>query len=401
MRNIKQNLLVYFFLISVAQACKTSSSSSTVQNIEDAQSIQLRPGQGDYEVTCKDGTVEIVTQDQLRQGKVCVGMGDRAKVVCGQFKNGYVPMNADTGLPMGDPMDQSSCQLATKSTMFGAVCGLNQNMYGIYRISDQRWLGGLGSITACVAASSNAKRGTVCIGPTGQTKLTVIATGRPFGDELELQECQNMLQSVAYSAVCARFDGDFKVTRVTDGYPLGEATDFYTCNTAVASSSIALTCAGKSGGMVPVRYTDAFSLGEPMSANACNTIVSSYREGITCSLRDGGYFITRVDDGVRLGDRGDVWQGCLDSLKAANFKVVCTPQGEGMIPIRVYDKIRLGSAMQRQQCLDATSSILRDTICTYKNGQFYLTKISTAEQLGGPRTWHECINSQRNGIFPQ
>ena len=380
-------------------ACKLTTSKSPTQNIEDAQDIRMRPGQGDYEVLCKDGTTEIVTIEQLRQGEVCVGRAARSKIVCGQVAHGYVPISTENGRPIGDPMDQSSCQLATQASKFEAVCGLKNRIFGLYRVTDQAWLGGLGTITACVAASNNAKRGTVCVGLNGQTRLTSIATGQAFGDGLEFQECQNLIGNVRYLSVCARIDGQFHVVRVTDGQKLGDGTDFHTCNNAISNSSLELTCVSKLGGMVPARYTDGLVLGDVVTPSACNNIVSVSKEGITCSMRRGAYYLTRIQDNASLSSEGDIWQGCLDSLKAANFKVVCTPERDLLVPTRVLDQYKLGQAMLRQNCLDATKAILRDTICTHRDGQFYLTKISTGEYLGGARPWNECIRAQRNGAF--
>ena len=73
------------------QTKKTADKSGT-KNINDSKIIEMRFPQGGFDVTCKNGTKEIVSYDQLKRDDVCNGNGTKQEVVCAAVPGGFVPV---------------------------------------------------------------------------------------------------------------------------------------------------------------------------------------------------------------------------------------------------------------------------------------------------------------------
>ena len=82
MRIIVQALLLFSFVITGCGESSNNSSSDTFA-VEDATSIIAR-GDGTYDVLCRDGRREVVTANDIRANRVCVGGsgGGSSDIIC-------------------------------------------------------------------------------------------------------------------------------------------------------------------------------------------------------------------------------------------------------------------------------------------------------------------------------
>ena len=383
-------------LALLAASCRSSHVSSKSSNLVDIQDITLRQAQNDYDVTCRDGSREIITIDEMRRQEMCNGAGTRQETVCVSVSGGQLPSSSKTGKSFGQPMLSSECELVTAMSRFGAICGYD-NGYGPYRAADGVQLGRVGSIADCVSSTNGAKRGVICGGFDGQYFMTEIATGRKYGSiALSFDTCMRVLATTTFQTVCAPTGSLYFATRISDGRAMGEGRSMQECMAANTAASPDVVCVGRGGQLVPARSADGGELGQPMSLITCTSITQNVREGALCARFNGNYYTTRIADGAKLGDMGETPESCLELMSAANHKVVCAAVGGTYVPTRIADGGKLGGGMRKQDCLTATQGIQKNIVCTFSSGGYYPTRIADGQKLGLGKTLDDCMDALRN-----
>ena len=389
-------------LLLAALSCRhVKGGASQAESIQDVQQMTIRQPQGDYQVTCRDGTVEFASPEKVLRNDVCTGTGTTQDVVCIAVSGGFVPTATKNGTAFGLPMPEKDCRAATAAARYGAVCG-NSGGYGPFRISDGTQLGQMSSIGSCVAATAGARHGVVCTGKEGETFMINIASGRKYGDRIRMSECLENLSGVRYETMCSLTNNQYFITNIISGRTYGEGRGKADCLTANSSASPHAVCIGRRGGWVVARGVDGSEMGEPMQLSDCTLITKSVREETLCSKGGGVFFPTSIGTGTQLGNIGGSRDECLELVSTANFKVVCAKANSGgYIPTRILDGGELGQAMAKEACKASTSAIQRDMICTYQNGTYFPSRIDDGRPLGAGSSLDLCLKAVANGVFPR
>ena len=390
-----------FVLVVAAHSCRHSQNeASQAESIQDVQQMTIRQPQGDYQVTCRDGTVEFDSPEKVLRNDLCNGTASTQDVVCIAVSGGFVPTSTKGGKAFGRPMAEQDCRAATVAARFGVVCG-NSGIFGQYRISDGVQLGQVSSIGACVAATTGARHGVICAGKEGDTFLTDITSGRRYGDRINMRECLENLSGVKYETMCSFSNNQYFITNIISGKTYGEGRGKAECLAANDSASPHAVCVGRSNEWVVARGVDGSEMGEPMQFSDCTLITKNVREETLCSRRGGVFFPTPISSGAQLGSIGESRDACLELVGAANFKVICAKANSGgYIPTRIRDGFALGQPMGKEACKAATSAIQRDMICTYQNGTYFPAQIEGGQPLGSGSSLDQCLTAVANGVFP-
>jgi hypothetical protein len=175
--------LALLAVIPAIAACDGGDGALAAQEaplVEGIRSMEKRPD-GRFEVTCADGRIEVVTADQIRQDRVCIGQGGShpppsggatARFTCNSSANLEISLVGDAGTEKRDSVNIgtfSRCRAAAdtlnanrrevRRTVLLGVCdsSANLNRFSLTRAGDIQRLAAvnIGTFSGCDAQATD------------------------------------------------------------------------------------------------------------------------------------------------------------------------------------------------------------------------------------------------------
>jgi hypothetical protein len=180
--------------------CTLSVPTPAIAGVSNIRQM-TRNSNGNFDVTCLNGSLEKVGSTAIIDDSVCKTETDKpflanSSVVCTGSTNFASVIRISDGKELGRGVSLLSlkdCQESTRAANNSVVCIGSTNFASVIRISDDKELGrgvSLLSLKDCQESTRAANNSVVCIGSTNFASVTRISDEKVFGSNLSLKDCQ-------------------------------------------------------------------------------------------------------------------------------------------------------------------------------------------------------------------
>jgi hypothetical protein len=268
-----RRLFVIFLLCFSCGVAK--SPPSHVAAMDDVE-VMLRRPDGMYKVKCRNGSTELDSSEQVRNGDVCNGSSqtNRYPVRCEGAGSSVQLVRSNDGFTFPGFMDPADCRRVVQATRLDVTCiSSATDTWWITRLSDGERIGTRTSLDQCLLSSGSNRQGITCATNGLGWQVVRVVDAHTFGANSLVDECTQALQANREGVVCTqRTIGHWAPTRINDGQMLGLAGDFSDCVDATDEAYSGKVCTmTRPGRWHLTNILDGISLGASVALDACVT----------------------------------------------------------------------------------------------------------------------------------